>query len=70
MPAVPRPGGMGAGSPYAGGGMMYAPAPPGMHPSAAGGPRMYPVPGVLLGCFAATSVSRTQAPLLPSTRAL
>lgn len=40
-----RPGSM-PGSPY-GGGMMYAPAPPGMHPGGPGGPRpqMYPGQG-------------------------
>ena len=32
------PGGLGAGAPYAGG-MMYAPAPPGMHPGPGVGPR-------------------------------
>ncbi len=46
-----RPGGM-PGSPYAGG-MMYAPAPPGMHPGGPGGPRpqMFPAPGKRRGMF-------------------
>ena len=66
VPAVPRPVAMGAGVPYAGGGMMYAPASPGMHP---GAPRpMYPVPGLLMSQFTVVDINLSHRALLPLIR--